>query len=258
MKNRLLFLLLVCGVSLCAVPPLKNPAWLASATKAAGGFTANTAYFDATDRIFFDSTGIASGKLGIMSFWINLDAASDGSQLNLWYSSLNGYTLFQRLSDGTLRFRIYGTGHYALDITTTGTITSASGWVNVLASWNMGTATYQVYFNSVDAVPTGTCLDENLIYADGNTWWNADRTWSGCLCECYCNYTESIDLSVAGNRAKWISGGKPVSLGADGSAPTGTQPRVYLKDSGNSWTNNYGTGGNFSPESGPLTTCVAP
>jgi hypothetical protein len=37
-----------------------------------------------------------------------------------------------------------------------------------------------------------------------------------------------LDLSIPGNVAKFISAGKPVDLGSDGSTPTGIAPLVFL------------------------------
>jgi hypothetical protein len=69
------------------------------------------------------------------------------------------------------------------------------------------------------------------------------------------------DLLVAGDipaptLAKFISGGKPVDLGADGSEPTGTAPAIFLRRApaaaAATFATNLGTGGNFSIE-GTLT-----
>ena len=40
--------------------------------------------------------------------------------------------------------------------------------------------------------------------------------------------------------------GRPVSLGSDGSKPTGTAPPIYLKGPASTWGVNSGTGGNFT------------
>lgn len=64
-----------------------------------------------------------------------------------------------------------------------------------------------------------------------------------------------IDLSNASNLAKFVTGtgidAKPVSLGANGELPTGTSPLIYLPMYGNNAGKNYGTGGDFTVNSGP-------
>jgi hypothetical protein len=46
--------------------------------------------------------------------------------------------------------------------------------------------------------------------------------------------------------------GAPVSLGADGSTPTGTAPIIFLSGATSSWETNKGSGGGFT-ENGGLT-----
>lgn len=74
--------------------------------------------------------------------------------------------------------------------------------------------------------------------------------------------TSYIDLSVASNLAKFVSGtginAKPVDLGASGELPTGTSPLIYLPMYGNNAGKNYGTGGDFTVNSGPYTGARGP
>jgi hypothetical protein len=74
--------------------------------------------------------------------------------------------------------------------------------------------------------------------------------------------TSYIDLSVAANLAKFVSGtginAAPVDLGATGELPTGTSPLIYLPMYGNNAGKNYGTGGDFTVNSGPYTGARGP
>lgn len=67
--------------------------------------------------------------------------------------------------------------------------------------------------------------------------------------------TAYIDLSVASNLAKFVTGtgidAKPADLGANGELPFGTAPLIYLPMYGNNAGKNYGTGGDFTVNSGP-------
>ncbi len=67
-----------------------------------------------------------------------------------------------------------------------------------------------------------------------------------------------LDITTAPNIAKFISGGKPVDLGADGSTPTGTAPPIFLRRApsaaASTFATNLGTGGTFSIGSGTTTT----
>jgi hypothetical protein len=74
--------------------------------------------------------------------------------------------------------------------------------------------------------------------------------------------TGYIDLSVPANLAKFVTGtginATPVDLGATGQLPTGTSPQLYLPMYGNNAGKNYGTGGDFSVNSGPYTGARGP
>lgn len=75
-------------------------------------------------------------------------------------------------------------------------------------------------------------------------------------------HTSYIDLSQASNLAKFVTGtgidAKPVDLGANGELPTGTSPLIYLPMYGNNAGKNYGTGGDFTVNSGPYTGARGP
>ena len=68
--------------------------------------------------------------------------------------------------------------------------------------------------------------------------------------------TRYIDLSVPANLAKFVTGtgidAKPVDIGANGELPFGTPPLIYLPMYGNNAGKNYGTGGDFTVNSGPF------
>ena len=63
-------------------------------------------------------------------------------------------------------------------------------------------------------------------------------------------HTSYIDLSVASNLAKFVTGtginAKPVDPGADGSTPLGVQPLIYLPMYARDAGKNYGSGGDFT------------
>ena len=74
--------------------------------------------------------------------------------------------------------------------------------------------------------------------------------------------TRYIDLSVPANLAKFVQGtgidAKPANLGANGEKPFGTPPLIYLPMYGNNAGKNYGTGGDFTVNSGPFTGARGP
>lgn len=114
--------------------------------------------------------------------------------------------------------------------------------------------------NDVSDLSVTTETNDTIDYTFGDTAigirvHNLSSPWDGCLGEVYFT-NEFLDLDVAENRAKFISGGLPVDLGSDGSTPTGTQPILYFSGDLSSFPTNLGSGGSFTVENGPLTTCA--
>ncbi|SEQ20152.1 LamG domain-containing protein [Giesbergeria anulus] len=74
--------------------------------------------------------------------------------------------------------------------------------------------------------------------------------------------TKYIDLSQPANLAKFVAGtgvdAKPVDLGANGEKPFGIPPLIYLPMYGNNAGKNYGSGGDFTVNSGPFAGARGP
>lgn len=150
-----------------------------------------------------------------------------------------------------------GDGVYTQRLQATTAITAASGWKHVL--WSFNGTTQHLYVNDATDLTSVANLDETSDLtlspwavgagSDASAKLNAD------VAEFWIAHGVYIDLSQAANRAKFISGGKPVDLGADGSLPTGSAPTVYLSvrpgDAASAFATNRGSGGNFT-ENGAL------
>ena len=99
--------------------------------------------------------------------------------------------------------------------------------------------------------------DDNAIDYTRPDWYvghsGGSDDYVGNLSELWFN-NSYIDLSVVGNRRKWINSiGKPVDLLSDGSGPTGTQPLIcFNKDTTATWHQNSGSGGGFTVSTGSL------
>ena len=122
-----------------------------------------------------------------------------------------------------------------------------------------------VYINdTVDSSVTWTTYYDVPLYWLDSTWSvaqvvNGGYRYQGCMSEIYINTDAAIDLSVEGNRRKFISvDSHPVNLGADGSTPTGSQPAFYLKYPYTGFHTNAGYAGDFTVEGGGMENCTAP
>lgn len=241
---------------------------IAGGMRASSSYSAGSAAFDGTDWMERDAgwTGAADGTEGIFSGWINYTGGNAVAQV--FVNCNTGRLSIEKRSSNTIRITLRntsGTVVIQIDQNTSafGTITSSTGWVHVLASWKNTSSggRAQLYLNDTSCATLTTALlnDANIDYTDVD--WSVGANVGGTapasakIGEVYLNLATSLDLSVESNRRKFRSaGGAPVSLGSDGSTPTGSAPILYLKGVYSSFTTNSGTGGDMVLKGGGALT----
>ena len=222
-------------------------------------YIANAADFDGTNDYMLRGagfTGAADSSTGIFSCWIRLDGG-DGANRGILLNALQS-VIIRRDSTNKIFIAVYNTaGTASLDVYSATNYTASTTWLNILCSWSTnftaGNKIMNFYVNSVD--DKGVSNDANgaftVDYTDTN--WCVGTTnifggekFNGCMSEIYFAPGQYLDFTNSANRAKFISGGKPVDLGTDGSIPTGTAPILYLREVAASFNTNSGTGGNMT------------
>jgi hypothetical protein len=224
-----------------------------------------------------DFNGSADSKSGTISFWMRLDNAAAANELIM--NDTQARVQIYVNSSELLRIEIANSaGTELIDFAQdSGSVANmvADTWYHVMASWDKSVETRRhLYINGTNCLTVNTFLSDDV---DGNTdsidYTQTDHLvaaydnsgalqYDGCLSEFWWAPGQYIDLSVQGNRDKFISanrgaGGEPVNLGSGGATPTGTQPILYLKDATTSFPNNYGTGGNMVKKgTQALTACA--
>mgnify|MGYP003627497901 CR=1 FL=1 len=203
------------------------------------------------------SFATGSGQKAEISVAVSGLADSPTLLMSLWFLRPTGAASFPILNAGgggflwdlipatvgTLFTRLDNTNSDVYDSTNSTGLTIADTWVHALYAYNRSTGARQRYINDTDkgsdtSGPTG--FDLKLTAAALQLPPTGDTTTG--LSEVYIS-TDFLDITVEANRRKFIDAlGKPVSLGADGSTPTGTQPEIFAAD-GNIG-NNLGSGGN--------------
>ena len=256
-------LTLFIAASCLAQSGLRSPTFVAQLQQPASGFTYYATHFDGSNDYMTDDSGdqgATDSDRGLISYWVKFAAASDGQFVIIMClnrsGSPNGVS-FSKFSDDKIRFYCANSGSgVVLDMQTTSAFTSASGWLHVVASWDLSTAgRRKIYVNGVDETTETTfSVGGTIDYAGANpTKFGADHDnalkLAGDISEFYFTIPASYyDLSSSSNRDKFYNSGtgKPVDLGSDGSTPTGTQPLTYLKNPFGTFQNNAGSGGNWT------------
>ena len=214
-------------------------------------------------------TGIANGKQFTWSFVTLSNSASTGHILTI--STSTSYRVRVYASGSAVNFEFYnsaGTRILGFEIVSPDFVTGRNNVICMSVDLS-DTAKRHIFLNGVAYATTWS------PYTNDNINFNVTTTpryyicagnvpslyYNGKLGALWFN-TSYIDLSVADNLAKFVTGtgidAKPVDLGANGELPTGTSPLIYLPMYGNNAGKNYGTGGDFTVNSGPYTGARGP
>lgn len=143
-----------------------------------------------------------------------------------------------------------------LDMRSVGTYTAASGWVHLLASWDVTANRAQLYVGDVvDEQANPGIVAGNICYA--SLRWGIGGLGSGQLdadvAELYADLGTSLDLTIDANRRAFSdAAGKPVDLGPRCSGPTGHMPTGCFTGEVATWFTNQGTGAGFVVGGGDL------
>lgn len=201
---------------------------------------------------------------GVCSFWLNPSAPGGEAELVTLYhtsTALSSPGVFLWLhSDGVT---IEGRLGAALNTTSYTYQTSASlapyedgKWHHYLVSWDYSAPSFQIAIDGVK-VPlpfTATNIVLSTAAADQASVDPAASGVATSIAEYWLLTNISMDVAVLSNIRKFMTATRrPAFLGMDGSLPTGAQPEIYLKGSGNGFNVNSGTLGNFTT-TGTLTT----
>lgn len=224
-------------------------------------FPVNAVDFDGTNDYLTRGaglTGATNSSQGILSMWLRLDG-SNGAALSIIRTAGSEMSVTKG-SDNVFRVLVNdAAGAKSFQIPTATAYTAGATWLHLLYSWDTnfsaGNKIAHLYVNGVN--DKGTVTDADTAFDCDYTWTDMRigaaivpspvQKFDGCMSEFYFAPGQFLDFSDPSNRLKFRkSNGKPQDLGSDGSTPTGTAPKVYLKNAAASFGNNSGTGGNFT------------
>ncbi|MBW8052029.1 MAG: hypothetical protein FVQ77_17145 [Cytophagales bacterium] len=244
-----------------------GPSLTGTATPAAG-FTVNAVHFDGTNDVLKRAaglTGAVDGPPFLWSIWINI-AGSPGAVMWFFRDTL-GRLLSLRNASDKLQLQLRdpaGILLWAWNSDDSFTNLTNPGWHHLLVAANLIAVTPvgQVFLDdaalAITEVGAPTTGDIDWTFTDiaVGAKLNDTQFFNGDVAELYLT-DEYLDISVLANRRKFIdASGKPVDLGADGSAPTGTAPLVFFSGATDDWHTNKGSGGGFT-EIGALTDAAS-
>src|SRR3990167_4298198 len=234
---------------------------MAGIASGTAGFAVDAADFDGTNDYMLRGaafTGIASSSKGIFYCWIRFDGGDAAEQTLL--TDADTLCLIRKTTANKVEITLWDTGSSNLLAFNSSAITAGATWRHILASWDTGFSSgnklHHLYItNTSDKVVSVDSANGGNVNLGATNWGVGARTdaslkINAALAEFYFAPGQYLDFSTSANRAKFISGGKPVNLGGTGSVPTGTSPIAYFRllngDAATRFATNLGTGGNMT------------
>jgi hypothetical protein len=215
-------------------------------------------------------TGISDGKQFTFHSVFNLDSLLTTHIIAAFTSTTRRFSVGPTNNNGSIQIAgNNAAGTLILSGTSSILLTTGRNYV-LTGSVDLADANKRkVFLNGEDVTSSfsfSTYTDDSIDFsiAASPVWdigYNNTNFLNGRLGEVFF-HTSYIDLSVAANLAKFVTGtgidAKPADLGANGELPLGTSPLIYLPMYGNDAGKNYGTGGDFTVNSGPYTGARGP
>jgi surface protein len=195
---------------------------------------------------------LANGPRGTISIWWEFTDATSGFMWSSRANSSYGEACAFYKSGQNIAITLRNSSTVVGNFVTTSNPISGNGNYHLFTSWDLSTGKYHIYVNGVKqtlsgSVTTGQSVSYNtgidfcgfggaLFSGTSNTFQN------GRIGLAYINYAEYVDPVTSLNKFVYMPDVLPVSLGANGSLPTGQVPAVFI----NSATGvNSGNGGDF-------------
>jgi hypothetical protein len=189
-----------------------------------------------------------SGR-GVFSVWLNF-TGNDGMTQELEVAMILLTGGITREQNNRIRFQLPNcVGLQLLDMTTQATYTASSGWIHVLASWDLSAGKADLYVNDVSDKNQMVLNNGTICYTAGR--WGFGGITNGTLdadvADVYGSFGNYIDLSAEANRRLFSdTNGKPVDLSPICKFPTGNAPTECFTGDLASWATNKGYGGGFT------------
>ena len=216
-------------------------------------YQANAVRFEKSDGDYiwtsFLANTVASNK-GTYSIWLRFHA-TDGQAQYLSVAQVIGVGGVLREANNRFRFFMQNCAGVPLfDMQSASAYTVSSGWIHVLASWDLGAGRADLYINDADdRAPNPGILNGPICYA--SLKWGIGGLNNGELdadvAELYAALGTYIDLTVVANRRKFSDAtGRPVDLGTNCTTPTGSRPTGCFTGAPAVWNTNKGEGAGFN------------
>jgi hypothetical protein len=199
----------------------------------------------------------ASSARGTFSAWLHFNAG-DGQQHAIAVAQVVAVGGVFRNPANRFEFQLYTcAGVPLLGMQSQGTYTAASGWVHLLAAWDLNAGRADLYVNDISDRTANPLLVPGPVCYDSIKWGIGgivDGQLDADVADLYAALGTDLDLDVELNRRLFRdTSGKPVALGAGCNAPTGATATGCFVGDPATWNINKGSAAGFTLEGDGLT-----
>jgi hypothetical protein len=197
-------------------------------------------------------TGAADTKTGVFACWVKFNGGNGTLQ---YIADTNGGRFRVRRSAANI-IEVIGSnaaGANILTMNSTDTVTTASGWTHILASWSLAGTAGWLYINDVDRIDTATDVFTNDSIDHTQTEHSIGATTAGAsllnasLADVWFGIGAALDLSVTANRRMFIdANARPVPRADRASIVVATHPIAAFEAPASAFATNVGDGGNYT------------
>jgi hypothetical protein len=232
----------------------------------APGYRATAVHFESTGGDYLWSGFLAntqnSGK-GTYSVWLHF-TAGDGQQQLISVAMIIGVGGIVRTGANKLQIVLPDcAGIPLLDMASTGTYTTGSGWIHLLSAWDLAAGKAQLYIGDADdRAGNPGILSGGVCYGNATRWGVgglAQGRLDADVADLYAALGTYLDISDSVVRRRFSdAAGKPIDLGTDCRGPAGAQPTACFTGDIATWAINKGNGNGMMIAGDGLTAAPGP
>lgn len=223
------------------------------------GYAVGAVHFDGSTYLGIASLTSTDNEFFSFSLWTK--AQGDNTGKTVWNADNenDNMPLAYFVSDGVLRYELCSDNQASVLDARTSQFSNGA-WHHILgaARTNLtaGNKIIKLYVNDVDV--TASIGDTDASFSSATNGQNFTVGASGVFADGFLGDMAEVWIApgqslltgseiAEATRRKFISASsKPVDLGADGSTPTGTAPRMFFSGDATTFGTNLGTGGAFT------------
>lgn len=254
-------------------PQINSPTFSFTVDTGGGGggdYTASAVHFDGATTFTSSAFAPTDSPFGLFSVWTKPAAGFVDGEIDWFWTDGQFWAIKTNAVGNIAAFFWDTTNNFLFRFTADAILTDPSPWFSLQVAVDTNhPAGQKIGLITFNGVPLNVNVEADADDAFNIGWGQSSSGTYFCylgnpptpemdVADLYGATGQFLDISNPVNIAKFVDGsGKPVSLGVDGSTPTGTAPTIFGSGDATTFMQpNLGTGGTFTLTAGSLTNAT--